>query len=104
MLLKNKITGMIGNFANYQGDDWEGVPEKESKTFLDQRKKDELKLQLIFSRQKYLESTRDEAIDCILSGLEYPNKENRVRATKEIKDIKSTNSLSILNQFSSEFI
>ena len=34
MLLRNKINGLIGGFANHQGEDWEILPPTESNIFL----------------------------------------------------------------------
>lgn len=65
--------------------------------------KQELKQQLIRSRNQYLAQTLNDALEYILDKNDFPNKEKRQQAKQEIEKIKAANTITALNQFNSNF-
>lgn len=62
-----------------------------------------VKRDLIFPRKQYLVQTQNEALEDLLEGLEYANKEKRSLAKEEIRQIEEAKTLAALNKFKQEF-
>jgi hypothetical protein len=68
-----------------------------------EQKKVRIKNELILPRQNYLNDTRNDALEFLLQGKEYPKKSKREQAQKEIEEIKQINTLKELNSINLEF-